>query len=58
MGKVTGMAQGGVIPACPESFFQFKNMRRQKKINLIQLSNPAFRDLYEEITEKIPDKPE
>jgi hypothetical protein len=52
------MAQRGVIPACPESFFQFKKMSRQKKINLIQLSNPTFRDLHEKITEKIPDKPE
>jgi len=37
---------------------QIKNMSRQEKIDLIQLSNSAFRDLYEEITEKIPDKPE
>ncbi len=35
---------------------QIKNMSRQEKIHLIQLSNPKFHDLYEEITEKIPDK--
>ena len=28
---------------------QIKNMSRQEKLNLIQLSNPAFHDLYEEI---------
>ncbi len=37
---------------------QIKNMSRQEKLNLIQLSNPSFNDLYEYITEKIPDKPE
>jgi putative endonuclease len=37
---------------------QIKNMSRQEKINLIQLSNPAFHDLYEKITGTIPDKPE
>ncbi len=35
---------------------QIKNMSRQEKINLIQLSNPAFNDLYENILGKIPDK--
>ena len=37
---------------------QIKNMSRQEKINLIQLSNLTFHDLYEDITGKIPDKPE
>lgn len=30
---------------------QIKNMSRQQKIDLIRQSNPAFRDLYEDITE-------
>ncbi|MHC4183831.1 MAG: GIY-YIG nuclease family protein [Planctomycetota bacterium] len=37
---------------------QIKNMSRHEKINLIGQSNPEFRDLYEDITGRIPDKPE
>jgi putative endonuclease len=37
---------------------QIKNMRRQEKINLIRQNNPTFRDLYEDILGKIPDKRE
>ena len=37
---------------------QIKNMSRQGKIELIRQSNPAFSDLYEDIGETIPDKPE
>ncbi|RJR21779.1 MAG: GIY-YIG nuclease family protein [Nitrospiraceae bacterium] len=37
---------------------QIKNMSRQEKFNLIRLSNPTFRDLYEVIIGEIPDKPE
>ena len=29
---------------------QIKNMSREEKLNLIKLSNPAFKDLYEEFT--------
>jgi len=37
---------------------QIKNMSRQSKIELIRQGNLTLRDLYEEITGKIPDKPE
>jgi len=37
---------------------QIKDMSRQGKIELIRQSNPAFSDLYEDIGETIPDKPE
>ncbi len=37
---------------------QIKNLSRENKIELIKRSNPAMRDLYEEITGRIPDKPE
>ena len=37
---------------------QIKNMSRQSKIELIRHGNPTMRDLYENITGKIPDKPE
>ncbi len=37
---------------------QIKNMSRQRKIELIRKSNPALRDLYEDIVGRIPDKPE
>ncbi len=33
---------------------QIKNMSRQDKIDLVRQSNPTFRDLYEDITGKIP----
>jgi putative endonuclease len=37
---------------------QIKNMSRQSKIALIRKGNPTLRDLYEDITGRIPDKPE
>jgi len=37
---------------------QIKNISRQEKIELIRQSNPAFKDLYEDIAGTIPDKPE
>ena len=37
---------------------QIKNMSRQGKIELISQGNPTMRDLYEDITGRIPDKPE
>jgi putative endonuclease len=35
-----------------------KHMSRQQKIDLIKRRNPTFRDLYEDISRRIPDKPE
>jgi len=37
---------------------QLKNMGRREKLELTRKSNPALRDLYEDITGKIPDRPE
>ena len=39
---------------------QIKNMSRKEKIELIKKSNPALKDLFEDITgtRKIPDKPQ
>jgi len=37
---------------------QIKNMRRQRKIELVKHGNPLMRDLYEDIAGRIPDKPE
>jgi putative endonuclease len=37
---------------------QIKNMSRQSKLELIRHGNPDMRDLYEDISGRIPDKPE
>jgi len=37
---------------------QIKDMSRQAKLTLIRKMNPAFKDLYEELEQPIPDKPE
>jgi putative endonuclease len=37
---------------------QIKHMSRQQKIDFIKRSNPTFRDLYQDISRRIPDKPE
>ncbi|MBI5379142.1 MAG: GIY-YIG nuclease family protein [Nitrospirae bacterium] len=37
---------------------QIKNMSRQGKIDLIRESNPTLRDLFEDLVERIPVKPE
>ena len=37
---------------------QIKNMSRQAKIERIKQGNPTMRDLYEDISGRIPDKPE
>ncbi|TAN40416.1 MAG: GIY-YIG nuclease family protein [Nitrospirae bacterium] len=37
---------------------QIKNMSRQAKQELIRKWNPAMKDMYEDITGRIPDKPE
>jgi predicted GIY-YIG superfamily endonuclease len=35
-----------------------KDMSRQAKLMLIRKMNPAFKDLYEDLEQPIPDKPE
>lgn len=37
---------------------QIKNLSRKEKIELISKKNPDFKDLYFELTDQIPDKPE
>ncbi|MDQ7787217.1 MAG: GIY-YIG nuclease family protein [Thermodesulfovibrionales bacterium] len=37
---------------------QMKNMSRRQKIDLIMQNNPDFKDLYKNLSGKIPDKPE
>jgi len=37
---------------------QMKDMSRQAKLTLVRKMNPAFKDLYEELEQPIPDKPE
>jgi putative endonuclease len=37
---------------------QIKNMTRQDKLGLIRKENPGFKDLYDNILGRIPDKPE
>jgi predicted GIY-YIG superfamily endonuclease len=37
---------------------QLKNLSRGEKIELIKRKNPDFKDLYKEILELIPGKPE
>jgi putative endonuclease len=37
---------------------QIKNLSRKEKIELIGNTNPTFRDLFDELTGQIPDKPE
>jgi putative endonuclease len=37
---------------------QIKNLSREEKLKLIQEQNPTFKDLYDEVTGQIPDKPE
>ena len=37
---------------------QIKNLSRTEKLELISRTNPEFKDLYDELTGQIPDKPE
>lgn len=49
---------------CPDSLGaiirekQIKNMSRKDKIALVKKDNPMLKDLYDDITKGIPDKPE